>query len=251
MQAPSVTACMIVIGNEILSGRTQDKNIGWIARQLNEIGIRLAEARIIPDSEEMIVETVNRCRTSYDYVFTSGGIGPTHDDITSASIAKAFGVTLVRHSEAEAILQRHYGPDQLNAARLKMADIPQGGTLIPNPVSAAPGFCMENVFVMAGVPSIMQAMFDHVKPLLKGGPSILSRTLSAYVTEGMIAEPLARIQEAYPNVDIGSYPFIRQQRLGTSLVARSQDTVLLDAVYLKLKELLLSKAPEIEEGEAV
>src|SRR5687768_12167768 len=224
MQAPQTShapsACLIVIGNEILSGRTQDKNLAWIARELSEIGIPLSEARFIPDTRQIIIDTVNTLRRQFTYIFTTGGIGPTHDDITTECIAAAFGVPITRNKEAEAILTRHYGKENLNSSRLKMADLPEGATLIHNPVSAAPGFCMENVFVMAGVPSIMQAMFADIKHSLKGGARILSRTVSVYITEGVIAERLAAIQHAAPDIEIGSYPFMRQHRLGTSLVAR-------------------------------
>jgi molybdenum cofactor synthesis domain-containing protein len=241
------TACIILIGNEILSGRTQDKNLAWLAKELNEIGIRLAEVRVIPDVTDIIIETVNACRPHFTYVFTTGGIGPTHDDITSDAIAKAFGAKLKLNKEAEAILQRHYGSEKLNAARLKMAYIPAGGALILNPVSAAPGFRIDNVFVMAGVPSIMQAMFADFKHELKGGAKMLSKTLSAYVTEGVIAERLSAIQDQYPNVEIGSYPFMRQHRLGTSLVTRATDADALDAAHRRIKELLLELTQDVVE----
>ncbi|MDE3016007.1 MAG: competence/damage-inducible protein A, partial [Pseudomonadota bacterium] len=188
------TACLIIIGNEILSGRTQDVHLAWLAGEMNDAGIRLAEARVIPDRTATIVETVNACRPYFTYVFTTGGIGPTHDDITADAIARAFGVKLERNKEAEAALVRHYGREKLGAAQLKMADFPKGARLIFNPVSAAPGFAMENVFVFAGIPGIMRAMFAEVKPLLKGGKKMLSRTLSAYVTESAIAEGLSAIQ---------------------------------------------------------
>jgi len=240
-------ACLIIIGNEVLSGRTQDKNLAWLAKELNEIGIRLAEARVIPDNTQVIIDTVGACRKKFAYVFTTGGIGPTHDDITSDAIARAFGVKLERNQEAETILQRHYGKEKLNAARLKMADIPAGASLIRNAVSAAPGFCIENVYVMAGVPAIMQAMFESFKHELKGGAKMLSRAVSAYVTEGAIAERLSAIQDQYPDVEIGSYPLIRQQRLGTCLVARSTDTARLNAAYREIKDLLLSLTQEVAE----
>jgi molybdenum cofactor synthesis domain-containing protein len=221
MQAP--TACLIIIGNEVLSGRTQDKNLAWIATELNKLGIRLMETRIIPDIGQTIVTCVNSTRRQFDMVFTTGGIGPTHDDITSEFIAKAFNVPLIRHPEAKALLEKHYPPEQINEARMKMADIPEGATLIHNPVSAAPGYKMENVYVMAGVPRIMQAMFDGIKHTFAGGAPMISATVSAFITEGSIAEDLGRIQTQFPTVEIGSYPFVRHQKLGTSLVARSTD----------------------------
>jgi molybdenum cofactor synthesis domain-containing protein len=238
---------MIVIGNEILSGRTQDKNLAWIAKELNETGVKLLEARFIPDVREVIIETLNLCRRQYAYVFTSGGIGPTHDDITTECVAAAFGVTVKRHKQAEATLTAHYGAENLNAARLKMADIPEGASLIANPVSAAPGFRLENVFVMAGVPSIMQAMFANIKGDLKGGAKTLSRTISGYVTEGVLAEKLTAIQNNAPDVEIGSYPFMRSNKLGTSLVARSTSTERLNIVYDQIKEMLLSFTKEVME----
>lgn len=241
------TACLIVIGNEILSGRTQDKNIAWLGKELNEIGIKLAEVRVIPDVTDTIVATVNAVRAQFTYVFTTGGIGPTHDDITSECIAKAFGVPLTRHAEAEAILRKHYTPEQINPARLKMADTPEGATLITNPVSAAPGFSIGNVHVMAGVPSIMQAMFANLRGQLKGGAKTLSKTLSAYVTEGNIAAPLTEIQNRFPEVEIGSYPFFRHDKLGTSLVARSTDEARLDAACGEIRAMLQGFTPEIEE----
>ena len=239
------SACIIIIGNEILSGRTQDKNVAWLARELNEAGVRLAEVRIIPDIRQLIIDTVNSCRAQFTYIFTTGGIGPTHDDITSEAVASAFGVPLTRHKQAQTILERHYASADLNAARLKMADIPEGATLIPNPVSAAPGFRLENVYVMAGVPSIMQAMFDSVKHELKGGAKILSRTVSAYTTEGVIAERLTAIQHRFPEIEIGSYPFIRNQRLGTCLVSRGTDPAKLESAYQAIRNMLLEVTPEV------
>lgn len=235
------TACMLVIGNEILSGRTQDKNLNWLAGKLTERGIRLAEARVIPDVAKVIIATVNEVRARYDYVFTSGGIGPTHDDITAECIARAFGVKLHRDAEAKRRLEAHYTPDMLNEARLKMADVPEGAALIDNPVSAAPGFRVENVYVMAGVPSIMQAMFESIAPTLNGGPPTLSVTVSAFVTEGTIAEELTAIQKRFADIEIGSYPFIQQGKLGTSLVARGADAARLAEVKREL-EVLFKKA---------
>ncbi len=243
----SYTACLIVIGNEILSGRTQDKNIQFIATGLNEAGVNLAEVRVIPDVTQTIINTVKSCSEQFDYVFTTGGIGPTHDDITSAAIAEAFSVPLERNAEAEDILEKHYGRENLNAARLKMADIPAGAKLIYNPVSAAPGFIIKNVYVMAGVPSIMQAMFDNIKGDLQGGAKTLSKTISVYLTEGNLAEGLTNIQNQYPDVEIGSYPFIKNQRLGTSLVARATDAQMLDSCYTQLKNFLLGFNVEIDE----
>ena len=247
MQSP--TACLIIIGNEVLSGRTQDKNLAWIATELNKLGIRLMETRIIPDIGQTIVTCVNSTRRQFDMVFTTGGIGPTHDDITSEFIAKAFNVPLVRHPEAKALLEKHYPPEQINEARMKMADIPEGATLIHNPVSAAPGYKMENVYVMAGVPRIMQAMFDGIKHSFAGGAPMLSVTVSAFITEGSIAEDLGRIQTQFPTVEIGSYPFVRQQKLGTSLVARSTDIETLKLCKISLTALFYKHIAEVwDEG---
>ncbi len=233
------TACVIVIGNEILSGRTQDSNLAWLALALNEAGVRLKEARIIPDSQQAIIDTINACRMQYDYVFTTGGIGPTHDDITSECISQAFGVPHVRHPEAEAVLTRHYGQENLNAARLKMAEMPEGATLIHNPVSAAPGFIIGNVYVLAGVPRIMQAMFDELKHKLLGGKPIVSDSISIFVSEGMIAEDLSRIQSEFPDVEIGSYPFVQDGRLGTSLVARHESAAKVREVCQAMTRLVM------------
>lgn len=241
------TACLIVIGNEILSGRTQDRNLAWLAKSLNDIGIRLMEARVIPDVEDTIVAAVNECRRKFAYVFTTGGIGPTHDDITVAAIAKAFGVKVERNAGAEAILEKHYGRDKLTPPRLKMADMPQGARLVVNAVSGAPGFHMENVFVFAGVPAIMQAMFDAVKPLLKGGAPMLSKYISAYLTESMIAEPLTAIQARHKDVEIGSYPFLKNTKLGVCLAARATDAAKLDAAYADIKAMLHSLTKEVVE----
>lgn len=243
------TACLIIIGNEILSGRTQDKNLAWIANELNIIGIRLMEVRVIPDIEAEIIATVNTCCARFTYVFTTGGIGPTHDDITSACVAKAFGVELHRHPEAAQILEKHYGAEQLNEARLKMADVPLGASLIANPVSAAPGFCMENVYVLAGVPRIMQAMFDNLKSGLAGGSKMLSHTVSVLLTEGSIAHVLGDLQNKYKEVELGSYPFIRQEKLGTSLVMRSQQQEHIDAMRAELVAALTALNGAIIEDE--
>ncbi|MGO8917604.1 MAG: competence/damage-inducible protein A [Stellaceae bacterium] len=218
-----VTACVVIIGNEILSGRTQDANLAYIATGLNEVGVTLREARVIPDICEVIVATVNEVRAKFDYVFTTGGIGPTHDDITSECVAKAFGVPWTLHPEAHKIFLEHYKPGDLNEARLRMAHTPDGASLIINPVSRAPGFRMENVFVMAGIPRVMQAMFDAVKHDLRGGRPMLSRSVSCHLPEGVIAKGLGEVQVRYPDLDIGSYPFYRRGEFGTSLVLRGRD----------------------------
>jgi len=233
-----ITAGALIIGNEVLSGRTEDANLNWMARRLTDLGIRLREARVIPDIEEMIVGAVNEMRSAYDYVLTTGGIGPTHDDITAACIAKAFGVKIHRHPEAVKLLEAYIPADRLNEARLKMADVPVGGELIENPVSRAPGFRMDNVFVMAGVPSIMRAMFDSFAPLLIGGPKVLSQAVATYLPEGTVAEGLGEIQARHPEADIGSYPFYRDNKYGCSLITRTADAEELAACAEEIRALI-------------
>jgi len=217
---PAPTACVLIIGNEILSGRTQDANLGYIGRRCDALGIRLMEARVIADAEPAIIAHVNECRALFTYVFTTGGIGPTHDDITSATVAKAFGVALCRNADAVAALDRYYEPGMLNDARLRMADIPAGARLIDNPVSGAPGFQLQNVFVLPGVPLIMQAMFEGIVDRLAGGPEILTATVITDVLEGAMARELGVIQDQFPDVSIGSYPWFRHGTLGVNLVLR-------------------------------
>jgi len=234
----TVTACLIVIGNEILSGRTQEKNLSHLALKLNEVGIQLREARVIPDIEATIIATINACRAKFDYVFTTGGIGPTHDDITSAAIARAFGVTLHRHPDAEKALRAHYSAADINEARLKMADVPFGATLIPNAVSTAPGFCIGNVYVMAGVPRIMQAMLDAIIPLLNGGATMLSISITTNLPEGKIAAGLTEIQNRYTDIDIGSYPMYERGTLSTTLVLRSPNAAKNEAARAEIEAMI-------------
>ena len=223
LESDQVTAALVIIGNEILSGRTQDKNVAYAGECLNENGIVLSEVRVVPDIESRIVSAVNELRAHYKYVFTTGGIGPTHDDITSESIAAAFSVPWEMNSDAFAILERYYDEGQFTPPRQKMAMMPMGSRLIPNPVSGAPGFYIENVYVMAGIPSIMQAMLDSIIPMLQGGASILSRTVVCSQPESEIAEKLGLIQKRYTCVDIGSYPRYQNGRFLTSLVLRGTD----------------------------
>ncbi|MCV0424981.1 MAG: competence/damage-inducible protein A [Roseibium sp.] len=224
-----VTAAFLVIGDEILSGRTKDKNIGFVADYLTSLGIDLKEARIVPDEKEEIVFAVNELRAKYDYVFTSGGIGPTHDDITAESIAEAFGVPLILDPRAVAILEKHYAPGQFTPARQRMARIPEGAELVHNKVSKAPGFRIGNVHIMAGVPSIMQAMMDAIAPSLATGKKMLSETVAADMPESRIAERLAAIQDAHPQTLIGSYPQASEGKFTTQIVIRSRDAALLQA----------------------
>jgi molybdenum cofactor synthesis domain-containing protein len=233
----TVSAAIILIGNEILSGKTLDKNLPWLSVELNKIGVQVMRAYVIRDEEADIVATVNEARARYDYVFTTGGIGPTHDDITTAAICKAFGVACVRHPEAEAILRAYYPAEKLNEARLKMADIPLEAELILNPVSAAPAFRLENVYVLAGVPSIMQAMFWHIAPHLRGGAPMVMQQLSVMRPEGDIARALTEVQARYPDVEIGCYPLFKDGKISSTIVLRSADSTLLAQAVLECEKV--------------
>jgi len=226
----AVTASVIIIGNEILSGRTQDINLNHIASTLGGWGIQVHHARVIPDDEDIIVNTINEVRTSYDYVFTTGGIGPTHDDITAVCIAKAFDVPVIQHPDIAERIRQRPAPDDIMASRLLMARVPQGAALIDNPSGGPQGFAMENVYVMAGIPRVMQAMLSTLEGKLKSGFVVRSQTIRAYTGESSIADALARIQSDFPSVDIGSYPFLREERYGTHLVIRGADTSVLATV---------------------
>ncbi len=239
-----VTAAVLVIGNEILSGRTQDANLHYLAQKLGGLGIQLREARVVADIEEEVIAAINALRARYTYVFTTGGIGPTHDDITSACVAKAFGVKLIRDPRAVALLEAHYPPGDLTPARLKMAEVAEGSILIDNPVSKAPGFQIGNVFVMAGVPRIAQAMFDGIAARLKGGPVVQSRTVTCGLGEGVIANGLGAIQVDFPDVEIGSYPYFRRGAFGTSLVLRSSAIARLEEAAAAVVALVRSHGGE-------
>jgi molybdenum cofactor synthesis domain-containing protein len=246
-----VSACLIIIGNEILSGRTQDANLAYLAKWLNyQCGIQLTETRVIPDIEDTIVGTVNEVRPRFDYVFTTGGIGPTHDDITAESIAKAFGVPWELHPEAHEILKEYYGPEGLTSARARMACTPRGAKLVDNPISKAPGFQMENVFVLAGIPLIMQAMLESLKHRLTGGLPVRSRSVLLHLPESMIAAGLRDMQARNPTADIGSYPFYRQGKGGTSIVIRSTDEALSARLAQEVFDLAdaLGGKPQFEES---
>ena len=233
------TACLLVIGNEVLSGRTQDANIRFLAVGLGTIGIPLREVRVIPDVAETIISTVNEVRAKFDHVFTTGGIGPTHDDITSECVAAAFGVPWEPHPEAWARMERNYKPGEFNAARQRMATMPRGATLIDNGLSVAPGFQIGNVYVMAGVPRVMQSMFEWLAPRLKGGPKIVSHAVhSIGLPEGVIAEGLAAIQARYPQIDLGSYPFYRPSGNGVALVAKGADEAATKAAIAEVTALI-------------
>ncbi len=236
------TACLLVIGNEVLSGRTQDANIRFIAQGLGGIGMPLREVRVIPDVPDTIIGTVNECRARFDHVFTTGGIGPTHDDITSECVAAAFGVPWEPHPEAWARMERHYEPGQFNAARQRMATMPRGATLIDNAISIAPGFTIGNVHVMAGVPRIMQSMFTTLLPTLPGGIPVESRAVHAQgLLEGAVAEGLGAIQGRFPELDLGSYPFYRATGNGVSLVAKGTDVARLEACIAEVTALIVAQ----------
>jgi len=248
LERTTVTASLIIIGNEILSGRTTDANLPYLAKALGEIGIRLTEARVVSDDEVEIVGAVNACRSKYDYVFTTGGIGPTHDDITAACVAKAFGRPYGRNTEAEARLLAYYPPEKVNDARMSMADMPDGVTLIDNPVSIAPGFRIENVFVMAGVPKIMQAMLDNILPTLQGGAKMLSRSITVFLPEGELAEPLADLQTRHTSLEIGSYPFFGTRGPGSTIVFRGLELGDIDRAADELHAFTLGRKAEAIEG---
>jgi len=243
-----VTACVLIIGNEILSGRTPDANLAFLAKGLTEIGIRLREARVIPDDNDVIVSTVNEVRAAFDYVFTTGGIGPTHDDITARSVADAFGVALIVHPEAKRLLETHYPPGQLNEARMRMAMVPEGAVLLPNPISRAPGFQIGNVFVLPGVPSIMQGIFEQLRHRLVGGTKMLSRSVSCHLGEGTLANDLGALQARYPDLEIGSYPYFRRGDFGVTLVLRGTEKVRLAAAVEELNTLIRTLGGDPQEG---
>lgn len=234
---PNPTAAMLVIGDEILSGRTRDANMHHLAGELTKVGIDLAEVRVVSDDGDAIVAAVQALSAGYDTVFTSGGIGPTHDDITADNVARAFGVPIDVREDARAFLEAHYtrvGQD-LNAARLRMARIPDGATLIDNPVSIAPGFTIGNVHVMAGVPAVFKAMVETVLPTLTGGQPLISETLEIHRGEGDIAGPLGDLAERYPQLSLGSYPFQRDGKFGANIVIRGSDAAQVTTALAELK----------------
>lgn len=244
-----VTACMLIIGDEILSGRTRDANLAYLAAWLNEEGVELKEARVLPDEEPVIIRAVNEVRAAFDYVFTTGGIGPTHDDITADCVAGAFGLPLLYSDEAaRELMARLTGP--LTEGRRRMTRIPEGATIIRNPISGAPGFRLENVHVLAGIPAVMQAMLETLTGTLKGGRKVHSAALHVYSGESLIAATLARVQASYPGVTIGSYPFAHDDRYGASLVLRSPDERLLGEALDSLRSALEADGFQPLEGES-
>jgi len=232
------TAAVLIIGDEILSGRTQDVNLNAIARYLGTFGVDLKEARVVGDNEDEIIAAVNALRERYDYLFTTGGIGPTHDDITADCVAKAFGVALYEHPEILAMMTARFG-DQLNAARRRMARVPEGGSLVKNPVNGPPGFQIGNVFVLAGVPQIMRGMLEGIGHRLKSGAVVIARTVRIDGSgEGAIAAPLEAVAKAHPDLSLGSYPFFSPEGYGSNLVVRGRDPAEVDATVIELTQAL-------------
>ena len=240
-----VNASILIIGNEILSGRTQDTNTSTLATWLNSIGVNVGEVRVIADVEKTIIETLNLLRSSYDYVFTTGGIGPTHDDITARSVSKAFGVKYEVHKEAFKILEAYYKPGEFNEGRQKMAWMPENANLILNPTSGAPGFNLENVYSLPGVPSILKSMLGGITNRIVGGKPIKSHTISLKTVESEIAKSITKIQQDNNDVEIGSYPFFHAGKLGVSIVIRSEDQKKIDNCSFQILEFVKEKKIEI------
>ena len=240
-----VNAAILIIGNEILSGRTQDTNTSTLANWLNSIGVKVNEVRVVPDIEKKIIDTLNVLRTENDYVFTTGGIGPTHDDITAQSVAKAFGLKYEVHKEAFKILEAYYKPGEFNEGRQKMVWMPENAELILNPTSGAPGFSVKNVFCLPGVPSILKSMLGGLKNRIVGGQPILSQTISLRTVESEIASSLTKVQDKNKEVEIGSYPFFHAGKLGVSIVLRSEDQSKIDLCNSQILEFIKEKKIEI------
>ena len=240
-----VNAAILIIGNEILSGRTQDTNTSTLANWLNSIGVKVNEVRVVPDIEKKIVDTLNILREENDYVFTTGGIGPTHDDITAQSVAKAFGLKYEVHKEAFKILEAYYKPGEFNEGRQKMVWMPSNAELIYNPTSGAPGFSVKNVFCLPGVPSILKSMLGGLKNRIVGGQPIISHTISLKTVESEIASSLTKVQDNNKEVEIGSYPFFHAGKLGVSIVLRSEDQSKIDLCNLQILEFIKEKKIEI------
>ena len=243
-----INAGILIIGNEILSGRTQDTNTSTLAVWLNSLGIRVQEVRVIPDVEETIVKTVNELRNKFNYIFTTGGIGPTHDDITAQSISKAFNLTYGPHKEAMSILEKYYKPGEFNDGRQKMAWMPTTANLILNPTSGAPGFNVENVFCLPGVPSILKSMLGEINHKLIGGDPIQSQTINLRTVESEIATSLSKVQDDNKDVDIGSYPFFRAGKLGVAIVLRSPNKDKINKCNSEIIKFVKEKNIEIVEN---
>lgn len=247
MKTKIVTAGVLLIGDELLSGRTQDTNLGTIAKFLEPLGVQIGEARVLADDAALISSNVRKFSERFDYVFTTGGIGPTHDDITADAVAAAFGLGISERDDAIAELKTRYADDELNAARRRMARIPDGASLIKNPVSQAPGFQTENVFTMAGVPQIMKSMLLDIEHRIDGGSKVYSRSVPAVgIGEGDAAAPLAEVEKKYDGVSIGSYPYFNDDLRGVNFVARGRDETVLDQVEAELKELVIKLSEDIK-----
>ena len=244
-----VNAAIIVIGNEILSGRTKDVNVSFLAKWLNDLGVRVGEVRIIKDNEESIINTIAEVKNNFKYVFTTGGIGPTHDDITSKSIAKAFNLSCDYHKEAYNILEKYYKPGEFNEGRKKMAKIPDQAELIYNPSSGSPGFIVKNVFCLPGVPSILKSMVEGLKNKIAGGKKILSKTISVNTVESEIAKSLEDVQNKFEDIEIGSYPFFRMGKIGVSIVMRSTEKNQIDDCFKQIISFLEKKKIQITNRE--
>ena len=240
-----VNAAILIIGNEILSGRTQDTNTSTLAIWLNSIGVKVEEVRVIPDVEKTIIDTLNYFRASYDYVFTTGGIGPTHDDITAQSVSKTFGIKYEIHKEAYKILEAYYKPGEFNEGRQKMCWMPENANLIYNPTSGAPGFSVENVFSLPGVPSILKSMLGGLTNSIVGGEPIKSHTISLKTVESEIASSLTKVQDDNKDVEIGSYPFFHAGKLGVSIVIRSEDQSKIDICNSQILKFINAKKIEV------
>ena len=240
-----VNAVIIIIGNEILSGRTQDVNVVSISKWLNELGVKIEEVRVIADTEDIIVKTINDVRKKFNYVFTTGGIGPTHDDITSRSIARAFNLSYGYHKEAYKILETYYGAENFNKGRKKMSMLPDKALLIFNPSSGAPGFIVDNVYCLPGVPSILKSMLGGLNSKIKGGKKILNKTIALRTVESEIASSLEKVQNNFKDVEIGSYPFFKQGKIGVSIVIRSTDEELISLCYKDIENFIKRKKIEI------
>ena len=240
-----VNSAILIIGNEILSGRTQDTNTATLATWLNSIGVKVSEVRVVPDVEVIIVDTLNHLRKTNNYVFTTGGIGPTHDDITAQSVSKAFGIKYEIHKEAFKILEKYYKPGEFNEGRQKMVHMPEKAKLILNPTSGAPGFSVENVFCLPGVPSILKSMLGGLTNSIVGGEPILSLTISLRTVESEIADSLTKIQDNNKEVEIGSYPFFQAGKLGVSIVIRSEDQSKIDSCNSQILEFVNQNKIEV------
>lgn len=242
MSKDVVSACVLIIGNEILSGRTQDLNLQFIAKSLGEQGVQVTESRVIPDVHDVIIDAVNYARANFNYVLTTGGIGPTHDDITAECIAKAFGVPLVMHPEIEARIRRRKVPDDVMASRLLMARVPEGAQLIDNTTGGPQGFSVENVYVMAGIPAVLQGMLPTIK--FEGGAPLKSKSVRAFMGESDIATQLEELQNKTPEVDIGSYPFRRDGVFGTTLVVRGTELQRVEDAVESIRQIIRSRGSE-------